>query len=248
MKKLAPKKQWESADFEKAFLPGLAIDSVIFGFHDNKMMVLLLQYKNTNSYALPGGFIYKDEHVNEAAKRILQDRTSLTNIYLEQFYLFGDQNRQDDSMATIMKARGMKPTKDHFLLKRFVSVGYYALVDYTKAIPTNDEMSDDCGWYDITKVPPMIQDHKKIIQKALEVLRNDFNKKLVGFKLLGDRFTMAELQKLYETILGVKYRRTSFQRMMLNLNILKQIDIKKTGAAHKAPYIYTFKNTHNQLK
>lgn len=241
MKKLDPKKKWESADFEKAFLPGLAIDSVIFGFHDNKMMVLLLQYKNTNSFALPGGFIYKDEHVNEAAKRILQDRTSLTNIYLEQFYLFGDFNRTDDSMETIMKARGMKPTKNHFLLSRFVSVGYYALVDYTKAIPTKDEMSDDCGWYDINKIPFMIQDHKKMIHKALDTLRNDFNKKLIGFKLLGDRFTMGELQKLYETILGVKYRRTSFQRMILNLNILKQVDTKKTGAAHKAPYLYSFK-------
>jgi hypothetical protein len=241
MKKQAPKKQWESADFEKAFIPGLAIDSVIFGFHDKKMMVLLLQYKNTNSFALPGGFIYKDEHVNEAAKRILQDRTSLTNIYLEQFYLFGDQNRQDDSMETIMKARGMKPTKNHFLLKRFVSVGYYALVDYTKAIPTKDEMSDDCGWYDINKIPSMIQDHKKIIQKALDTLRADFNKKLIGFKLLGDKFTMSELQHLYETILGVTYRRTSFQRMILNQHILKQVDIKRTGAAHKAPYLYTFK-------
>lgn len=241
MKKQAPKKQWESADFEKAFLPGLAIDSVIFGFHDNKMMVLLLQYKNTNSFALPGGFIFKQEDVNEAAKRILQDRTSLANIYLEQFYLFGDSNRKDNSMETIMKARGMKPSKNHFLLSRFVSVGYYALVDYTKAIPTKDEMSDDCAWYDINKIPTMIQDHKKIIQKALETLREDFNKKLIGFKLLGDKFTMGELQKLYETILGVKYRRTSFQRMILNLNIVKQVDIKKTGAAHKAPYLYTFK-------
>jgi hypothetical protein len=241
MIKKAPKKQWESGDFEKAFLPGLAIDSVIFGFHDNKMMVLLLQYKNTNSFALPGGFIFKEEDVNEAAKRILQDRTSLKNIYLEQFYLFGDANRQDDSMEVIMKARGMKFIKNHFLLRRFVSIGYYALVDYTKAIPTKDDMSDDCGWYDIYKIPPMIQDHKKMIQKALDTLRENFDKKLIGFKLLGDRFTMGELQKLYETILGVKYRRTSFQRMMLNLNILKQVDIKKTGAAHKAPYLYTFK-------
>ena len=87
----------------------------------------------------------------------------------------------------------------------------------------------------------MIQDHKKIVHKALETLRENFNKKLIGFKLLGDKFTMNELQKLYETILGVKYRRTSFQRMILNLKILKQVDTKKTGAAHKAPYLYTFK-------
>jgi len=241
MKKKELKKDWESSDFEKAYLPGLAIDSVIFGFHDNKMMVLLLQYKNTNIFVLPGGFIFKEEDVNQAAKRILQDRTSLTNIYLEQFYLFGESNRQDDSMETIMKARGMKPTKNHFLLNRFVSIGYYALVDYTKAIPTKDQMSDDCGWYDIKKIPPMIQDHKKMIHKALETLRENLDKKLIGFKLLEERFTMGELQKLYETILGIKYRRTSFQRKIINLNILKQVDVKKTGAANKAPYLYTFK-------
>jgi hypothetical protein len=241
MIKKAAQKLWVSVDFEKAFMPGLAIDSVIFGFHDNKMMVLLLQYKNTNSFALPGGFVLKEEDVNEAAQRILQNRTSLKNIYLEQFYLFGDAKRQDDSMEIIMKARGMRLTKNHFLLQRFVSIGYYALVDYTKTIPTRDDMSDDCGWYDINKIPPMIQDHKKMIQKALETLRENFDKKLIGFKLLGDRFTMGELQNLYETILGVTYRRTSFQRMILNLNILKQVDIKKTGAAHKAPYLYTFK-------
>jgi ADP-ribose pyrophosphatase YjhB (NUDIX family) len=241
MIKKAPKKQWKSADFEKAFLPGLAIDSVIFGFHENKMMVLLLQYKNTNSFALPGGFVFKEEDVNEAAQRILQDRTNLKDIYLEQFYLFGDSRRQDNSMEIIMKARGMNLTKNHFLLRRFVSIGYYALIDYTKAIPTKDEMSDDFGWYDINKVPSLIQDHKKIIQKALETLREYFDKKLIGFKLLGDQFTMGELQKLYETILGVKYRRTSFQRKMINLNILKQVAVKKTGAANKAPYLYTFK-------
>jgi ADP-ribose pyrophosphatase YjhB (NUDIX family) len=241
MIKKAPKKQWKSADFEKAFLPGLAIDSVIFGFHENKMMVLLLQYKNTNSFALPGGFVFKEEDVNEAAQRILQDRTNLKDIYLEQFYLFGDSRRQDNSMEIIMKARGMNLTKNHFLLRRFVSIGYYALIDYTKAIPTKDEMSDDFGWYDINKVPSLIQDHKKIIQKALETLRENFDKKLIGFKLLGDQFTMGELQKLYETILGVKYRRTSFQRKMINLNILKQVAVKKTGAANKAPYLYTFK-------
>jgi ADP-ribose pyrophosphatase YjhB (NUDIX family) len=203
-------------------------------------MVLLLQYKNTNAFALPGGFIKKKENANDAAQRILENRTGLANIFLEQFYSFGDISRHDSSFfEAIMKARGVKPSKDHFLLRRFVSIGYYALVDFTKAIPATDLLADECKWYDLKKLPPLIQDHREIIKKALATLREDLDKKLVGFNLLPETFTIAELQMLYETILDNKFLRTSFQRKMLNLGILKKVS-KKTGVAHKAPYLYKF--------
>src|SRR4051812_40450615 len=90
----------------EGFLPGLAIDTVIFGFHDDKLKVLILSYKNTGLYALPGGFIHIDEDVNAAARRVLFSRTGLTNIFLEQFYVFGDKSRYDaTSLKTIMEAR-----------------------------------------------------------------------------------------------------------------------------------------------
>jgi 8-oxo-dGTP diphosphatase len=235
------KKNWGDVNLDDTFLPGIAIDTVIFGFHENKMMVLLLQYKNTRLFALPGGFINKEEDADNAAKRILQDRTGLSNIYLEQFYTFGDNHRQDNSLELILKARGLEPSKDHFLLKRFISIGYYALVDFTKAIPVPDYLSDDCKWHDINKIPVLIQDHNKIIEKALDTLRDNLDKKLVGFKLMPETFTMRELQGLYETVLDTELRRTSFQRKMLNLDILKLVDKKMTGGAHKAPYLYTFK-------
>src|SRR6201988_2501008 len=79
----------------EGFLPGIAIDTVIFGFHDTQLKVLLLAYKNTSLFALPGGFIYQNEDVNEAARRVLFSRTGLTNIFLEQFYVFGDKSRHD---------------------------------------------------------------------------------------------------------------------------------------------------------
>jgi 8-oxo-dGTP diphosphatase len=240
MKKASAKKNWESIDFDKAFMPGIAIDAVIFGFHENRMKVLLLQYKNTNSFALPGGFIFRNEDTDHAAHRILKERTGLSDIYLEQFYTFGEKSRHDNSLEKIMKGRGLNPYKDHFLLRRFVSIGYYALVDFTKVIPAKDDLSDDCKWYNIKKIPVLIQDHKKIINKALETLREDLDKKLVGFNLMSDTFTMRELQSLYETILDKKFRRTSFQRKMLNLGILKKVEKKMTGGAHKAPYLYKF--------
>lgn len=232
---------WNKFDFEGNFLQGLSVDTVIFGFHNGELMVLLLQYKNTSSYALPGGFIFKKEDGDKAAQRVLKDRTGLTNIYLEQFHTFTDHNRSDPSLfRQSMKARGLQPTKDHFLLQRFVSIGYYALVDFTKAIPANDGLADDCRWHNLKEVPSLIQDHEQIIEKALYTLRENLDKKLVGFNLLPEAFTMGELQKLYETILDEKFLRTSFQRKMLNLGILKQIDKKWTGAANKAPFLYKF--------
>jgi ADP-ribose pyrophosphatase YjhB (NUDIX family) len=223
------------------YLPGLAIDAVIFGFHDHQLKVLLLAYKNTGLYALPGGFIHDDEDVNQAARRVLLDRTGLTNIFLDQFYVFGDNSRYDpEPLRAIMLARGYEPPADHWLLKRFVSVGYYALVDFTKAIPTPDAISDTCTWYGLDSLPHLMQDHTQIIQKALETLQANLDQKLIGFNLLGDEFTMGELQSLYETVLNKKLIRAAFQRKILSLGILERIAKKFTGGAHKAPYLYRF--------
>lgn len=231
----------QSDDFEKMFMPGLAIDAVIFGFHESQLKILLLEYENTNLFALPAGFIKKDESLNDAARRILTDRTSLQNIYLEQFYVFGDIERHDpEPMRAIVQGKGLGLLKDHWLFGRFLTVGYYALVDYTKAIPIPDLLSDKCEWHDLDKLPRLMLDHNKIVNKALETLRANLDQKLIGFNLMPESFTMGDLQSLYETVLGEKLLRTSFQRKMLNSGILERIDKKYTGGAHKAPYLYRF--------
>lgn len=241
MNNAAANTDWNTIDFDRIFLPGISVDTVIFGFHAKQLMVLLLQYKNTRSFALPGGLIMKKESADEAAQRVLRERTGLHDIFLEQFYTFADVDRSDPSFfRDIMKARGLKPAKDHFLLNRFISIGYYALVDFTKAVPAAGMLADECKWYDLKKLPPLIQDHALIIEKALAVLRENLDKKLVGFNLLPETFTIGELQHLYETILDTKFLRTSFQRKMLNMGILKKVTKKMTGAAHKAPFLYTF--------
>jgi ADP-ribose pyrophosphatase YjhB (NUDIX family) len=225
----------------EGFLPGLAIDTVIFGFHDTQLKVLLLAYKNTGLFALPGGFIHNDEDVNEAARRVLFSRTGLTNIFLEQFYVFGDKSRHDITpLKTIMAARDFIPGNDHWLLKRFVSIGYYALVDFTKAIPTPDSISDSCDWFSLDSLPTLMQDHRQIVDKALQTLQVSLDQKLIGFNLLPENFTMGDLQCLYETILNKKLIRAAFQRKMLSMGILERIAKKWTGGAHKAPYLYRF--------
>jgi 8-oxo-dGTP diphosphatase len=228
------------------YLPGLAMDFVIFGFDQYQLKILVLEYRNTSLFALPGGFVRDTENLNDAARRVLSERTGLSQIYLDQFYTFGDFTRYDQApLRTIMQANGMSPTDDHWLLRRFISVGYYALIDFNKAAPTPDTLSDTCVWYTLENLPELMLDHKTIVQKALQTLRADLDRKLGGndswaAPLLAKAFTMAELQKLYETILGQQLRRSSFQRKMLSLDILERLEKQYSGGAHKAPYLYQF--------
>ena len=223
------------------FMPGLAVDAVIFGFHDQQLKVLLMQYKKTGVFALPGGFIHDKENLNDAAQRIVSERTGLKNIYLEQFYVFGDYSRSDPKpLKAVLVANGIQHDDDHWLLQRFVSVGYYALVDFTKVVPMPDQIFDGCDWYELNNVPQLMQDHNSVVNKALEALRRDLDDKLVAFNLLTEEFTMGDLQTLYETILGKKLLRPAFQRKILSLNILERTAKKWTGGAHKAPYLYKF--------
>lgn len=223
------------------FIHNLAIDAVIFGFHENQLKVLLLEYKSTGLFALPGGFIREKQNLNDAAVSVVNRRTGLQNIYLEQFYTFGDYSRFDPApMKAILKAKNTPAPASHWLFKRFITVGYYALVDFIKAIPTPDAISDSCKWYDLSELPVLMQDHKLIIAKALETLQASLDQKLTGFNLLSEEFTMGELQGVYETILGKKLLRAAFQRKMLGLGILELVAKKMTGKAHKAPYVYRF--------
>ncbi|HEX2536408.1 MAG TPA: NUDIX domain-containing protein [Chitinophagaceae bacterium] len=228
-------------DFDAEFLPGLAVDTVIFGFHERRLKVLLLRYRHTDLFALPGGFVRRTEDLDTAARRVLLERTGLTDIYLEQFHTFGSLERYNKgTMVQIMAAGGEPVPEDHFLLRRFVSVGYYALVEYTRAAPVPDALSDHCAWHDAATLPALMLDHGTMVAKALQTLRENLDRKLIGFNLLPETFTMGELQELYETVLGRPLLRTSFQRRMLALGQLERVAKKMTGGAHKAPYLYRF--------
>lgn len=226
---------------ESVFHPGFSVDCVIFGFHDNQLKVLLLRMKNAAQWALPGGFVLKEENVDDAAVRILQSRTGLENIFLQQFHLFGNVARNDNFLnREVLRREGIEAGETHWFLQRFVSVGYYALVNFRTAVPRPDEISDACAWWDLAEVPSLIIDHNQILSKALETLRRQLNDQPIGYNLLPEKFTMPELQKLYETILGKKLDRRNFQRKMLGYGILNRLEERKSGVAHKAPYLYTF--------
>lgn len=224
------------------FLPHIAYDSVIFGFSKGQLKILLMEYHDTGWFALPGGFVGKNEDLNHAVQRGLKERTGLENIYLEQFYTFGDLKRHESQvMKTILAANGHEVNDDFWLLDRFFSIAYYALIDYEKVTLQPDSLSDSIDWYDIHELPELILDHQKIVEKALQTLRENLDRKLIGGKLLPERFTMKELQQVYEVILGEKIRRSSFQRKILGLEILERHEKLFTGKSHKAPFLYSFK-------
>lgn len=225
-----------------SYLSHIAYDSVVFGFSKGKLKILLMEYHATGWFALPGGFVLRDENLDDAVLRGLRERTGIAETYLEQFHTFGSVARfQPAVMQTILEANGYTLPEDYWLLDRFVTVAYYALIDYEKVTLNPDSLSDSMAWYDVSALPELILDHRQIVEKALQTLRFNLDRKLIGGNLLPEKFTMNELQAVYEAILGEKLRRTSFQRKMLSMEILERHEKRFSGKNHKAPYLYSFK-------
>jgi len=226
---------------ESGYLPHIAYDSVVFGFDGEQLKILIMEYHNTQLFALPGGFVQRQESLDQAVRRGLAERTGLTDIYLEQFYTFGSLERFIPGvMQRILESNMPGFAPDHWLLDRFISIGHYALIHYDHVVPRPDVLSDSCQWYAIDELPNLILDHNHMVTKALEVLRKNVDEKLPQANLLPERFTMKQLQKVYESILGIPLRRTTFQRRMLNNPWLIRHEKQFTGKAHKAPFLYSF--------
>lgn len=221
----------------KLFVPQLTLDCIILGFYKGQLRVLLLRWKDTEQWSLPGGPILQKESVDEAAYRVLRERTGLMHIYLQQFHVFGEVERY--SRNEIQEKLGHIIDKDKWY-ERAISIGYYALVDYSKAAPTPDAYTDECQWWEIKQIPKLLFDHNHIIEAALKALRIQLSWQPVGYNLLPDQFTMPELQRLYETILGRTLDPRNFHKKMLGLGILERLPERRKGGAHKSPYLYKF--------
>lgn len=232
---------WAEAD--EIYLNNISVDCVVFGFHEGVMKVLMLKSNNEDAWLLPGGFVRKLEPIDVSANRILKERTGLDEIFLKQFHVFGDPDRTKPHNEMY---RGMLPEQKNFFDRRFISIGYYALVDFVNANPTPDVFSEVCTWQDINDLPPFQLDHELIFKTALDTLRLQLNYQPIGYNLMPREFTMPELQKLYETILGKKLDRRNFQRRMLGFGILNKLEETRKGGAHKAPYLYEFNLEHYQ--
>ncbi len=219
------------------YLPHISIDCVVFGFHEGVLKVLVLKAKDEGEWYLPGGFMLKNEPIEMAANRILKERTGIDKIFLQQFHVFGDPQRSKQHFDMY---KDMLPEKENWFTNRFLTIGYYALVDFQETTPTADQFSASCQWRDLNDLPELKLDHALILKTALDTLRLQLNYQPVGYNLMPKEFTMPELQKLYETILDKKLDRRNFQRRMLGFGILNKSDQPRKGGAHKAPYLYSF--------
>jgi 8-oxo-dGTP diphosphatase len=223
------------------YLSELTLDCVILGFHKDQLKVLLLRWKGTQEWSLPGGTIQRTESIDAAASRILQERTGLNDLFLQQFHLFGEVERYKREEVKEKLKHLVDPQK---WFERAVSIGYYALVDYSRVTPSPDAFTDECRWWDLTEVPPLLFDHNHIIRLALQALRMQLSWQPIGYNLLPEEFTLPELQRLYETILGRSLDPRNFQRKILSLGIVERLATRRTGGAHKAPYLYRFNKEH----
>ena len=222
--------------------PGLSIDCVIFAFYNNELKIPLLKLKNTGHWLLPGGFIKREEEVNEAASRVLRERTGLDGIFLKHFYVSGHVDRTPPNNGNWLFDNGV--IEDNWIdwfNQRFVTLGFYALVEFSTVedlVP--DAYTDECTWYSVSNLPELFIDHLAIVTQARLALKRHLNHLPIGLNLLPLHFTMPELQGLYETILGKSLDRRNFQRKMLSYDILEKTSFRRKGGAHKAPWLYQF--------
>jgi len=233
------------------YIAQLSIDCVIFGYNNNELKVLIskLSY-GEDLWSLPGGYILQTESIDQAASRILIERTGLDNIYLEQFRAFGSSDRIIGSEYRGVVRAGLrdfaaKKFDDEaidWVTSRFVGIGYYALVDLKKVDPKIGEFEEFLKWVSIEDLPNMTHDHNEIVEEAHKSLRQNLDEKLIGFNLLPEEFTMREIKELYEAIYDKKFPMNNFQKKILGLDVLERLGKKYTGAQNRAPYIYRFKS------
>lgn len=204
--------------------PSLTVDCVIFGLDTDNLLKILLIRRNLppfkGQWALPGGFVRLGESLEAAARRELQEETGVENLFLEQLYTFGDLNRDPR--------------------ERVVTVAYYALVNLWqhRIYPTTD--ADDAQWFPVSDQPKLAFDHDQIVQVALQRLKGKVRYEPIGFELLPKKFTLSQLQKLYETILEQKLDKRNFRKKILKMDLLIALEETQVNVRHRAARLYQF--------
>jgi hypothetical protein len=224
---------------ETVYQQGVSVDCVVFGFHDRMLKVLLTKFNFFHKWMLPVGFIMKDEDMDAAAYRVLKKRTGLDNIYLYQFHTFGSTVRPNlKEHRDIMAKMGLKDDR-HWIAQRFISIGYCALVEYSK-VHIRPNINEEIRWFNINEIPSLYSDHNNIVEKALSTIRTQIEIRPIGYKLLPEKFPLSELRIIYETILGQELDRRNFQRKILSSGYLTKLDEVHVKIGQKPTTLFAF--------
>jgi len=224
------------------WMPNVSVDCVIFGFDNDQLKVLMvertLREKDSDrvvfsDLTLTGYHIYEDEDLDSAAARIIRDLTGLENLVLDQFYTFGALDRLEHPNDQLW----LEQFGDVFS-KRVITVGYFSLLPATHVpIAFRGRV---VKWYPVNELPVLAYDHNMIIEKALIHLRHKLQQDAIGFELLPDKFTLSEMQKLYEAILGTRFDKRNFRKKVAQMNYIIPLREKQKGVAHKPAQLYVF--------
>jgi len=201
----------------------LAVDCVVFGLDETDLKVLLIQRKLApfqHAWALPGGFVRLDEELDVAARRELQEEAGVSDVYLEQLYTVGTLGRDPR--------------------ERVVTVAYYALAKLSdhRIRAATDAMG--VGWFSLDDLPKLAFDHQEIVEHAVLRLRGKVRYAPIGFELLPPRFSLTQLQKLYEKVLGTGLDKRNFRKKMVAMDLLVETDEVEQGVRHRAARLYRF--------
>jgi len=210
----------------------VTVDCVVFGLDEQDLKILLIQrgYEPfKGSWAIPGGFINADESLEQGALRELKEETGVSDVFLEQLYTFGNVHRDPR--------------------RRIVTVAYYALVnlrDHTIKAATD---ASNAAWFGVDDIPKLAFDHARIVETALRRLRGKVRYEPIGFELLPEKFTLTQLQRMYEKILEQDIDKRNFRKKILGMELLKELDEVQVDVAHRAARLYKFdEKKYRQLR
>lgn len=211
--------------------PALATDCVIFGFDGGELKLLLIEREKEpfkNKWALPGGFVFMEETTEACAKRILLEKAGIKNVFIEQLYTFSETDRDPR--------------------ERIISVSYFALVNkhQFELIAGRDTVKAE--WFEMSKLPKLAFDHAKIVKTAIQRLKGKVSYQPIGFELLNEKFTLSQLQAVYESILETPIDKRNFRKKIIGMGLLLALEEKEKNVAHKAARFYQFdKKAYKEL-
>lgn len=203
--------------------PALTVDCVVFGMDEEDLKVLLIKRglePFAGKWALPGGFVRMEEALDAAARRELEEEAGIRPSHLEQLYTFGEPGRDP---------RG-----------RVVTVAYFALVKLTDHRVQASTDAKEAAWFSVWDTPKLAFDHAEILGTALQRLKGKVRYQPIGFELLPPKFTLTQLQRLYEIILERQLDKRNFRKKILSMDLLEELDEVEQDVSHRAARLYRF--------